>query len=255
MEKNFAYKSKKTNKFSHSKLRGIIFGLFLLAAGLILILGNFNFIDKELFKYIFSWQSLLIILGILLLAGGIKQHWFGSLILITIGGVFLFEEIYKLKTGLANMIWPAILIIIGIAILIKMFSSKNKLKHIAKTDKNLSGEVNNEDFIDCSKVFSVANILVKSQNFKGGSASFVFGGGEIDLRQAQLAEGLNILKLECVFGGLKILVPNTWDVSIETSSVFGGFNDEREINIDNIDKTKKLLIKAEAVFGRAELCN
>ncbi|MDD3860332.1 MAG: DUF5668 domain-containing protein [Bacteroidales bacterium] len=258
MKKFHHHSEFKCHKHPHSKLMGFVFGFFLLAAGTLLLLGNAGVIDKSLFKYIFSWQSLLIAFGILLLSGGVRKHWFGSLILITIGSLFLLDEIYTFKTGIANMIWPAILVIIGIGVMIRIFIPKKTSWNMSKDSfkSGLSEEVNSEDYFDVSKVFSGGNLVVKSQNFKGGSASFVFGGGEIDFRQAQLSEGTNILKLECVFGGVKMFIPETWDVSLETTGVFGGFNDERRhVNLENIDKTRKLIIKAEAVFGGGEIIN
>lgn len=248
----------KYSKHPHTKASGFVFGLFLLAAGTLLLLGNAGIIDKSLFKYIFSWQSLLIAVGIVFLSGGIRRHWFGALVMITIGSLFLLDEIYTFKTGVSNMIWPAILVIVGIAIMIKIFlPKKTHHKRIGnKSGSGFSEEINSEDYFDVSKVFSGGNIVVKSQNFKGGNASFVFGGGEIDFRQAQLAEGTNILKIECVFGGAKIFVPDTWDLSIETSGVFGGFTDDRHsVNLEKIDKTRKLVIKGETVFGGGEILN
>ncbi|HNQ68984.1 MAG TPA: DUF5668 domain-containing protein [Bacteroidales bacterium] len=248
----------KCSKHPHSKVRGFVFGFFLLAAGTLLLLGNAGVIDKTLFKYIFSWQSLLIALGVIFLSGGIRKHWFGALVLITIGTLFLLDEIYTFKTGIANMIWPAILVIVGIAVMVKIFLPKKSHWNIPQDGfrGGLSEETNSEDYFDISKVFSGAHTVVKSQNFKGGNASFIFGGGEIDFRNAQLSEGTNILKLECIFGGVKIFVPDTWDVSLETTGIFGGFSDERRhLNIENIDKSRRLVIKGEAVFGGGEISN
>jgi predicted membrane protein len=232
------YSERKCGGKSHSKTRGVVFGLLLLAAGTTLILGNTGVIDKSLFDYIFSWQSLLIGFGIFILSGGIRDHWFGSLIMITVGSLFLLDEIYQFKTGVANMIWPAILIIIGIAVIVRIFIPKKPKCNFNKEDytTGMAEEVSSDDYINVSRVFSGANLVVKSQSFKGGKASFVFGGGEFDLRGAQLAEGINILKIECVFGGVKIFLPENWDVSLETSGVFGGFADERRrVQIENVD--------------------
>jgi len=243
---------------SNSKTRMAVFSLLLVSAGVILILGNVGVIDKDLFEYIFSWQSLLIAFGILSLAGGLRKHWFGATIMISVGGIFLYDSIYSLDTGTINMIWPALLIILGLVIMVKVFiPSKNKeFKHDFGNFSGHKSEVNNDEYIDLSRVFSGTNVMIKSENFKGGKASFVFGGGEIDLRSAKLAEGINILKIECVFGGVKILLPEDWDVTLETSGVFGGFNDDRRHTpLDNIDRSRKLLIKAEAVFGGGEIFN
>ncbi len=240
---------------SHSKYRLVAISLMLLLSGVLLILGNSGIIDKAYFEYIFSWQSLLIAVGILLLSGGVREHWFGAMIMMSIGGVFLYDEIYTMQIGNANTIWPFLLIIIGLGLLIKIFlPNKNRIYN-----KKISGgkrEITNDEYIDVSRVFSEANLMIQSESFKGGKASFVFAGGVIDLRSAKLAEGINILKIECVFGGIKIFLPEDWDVSLETSGVFGGFNDDRRhVQIENLDRTKKLIIKAEAVFGGGEIYN
>lgn len=249
--------STKCGRRPKSKLRSFIFGFFLLAAGTLLILGNAGIINKNVFDYIFSWQSLLIVFGIITLSGGVREHWFGAMIMITIGSLFLLDEVYEFRTGVANMIWPAILIIIGIGVIAKIFIPKRIISESQPDRKSsFKEEVSSDDYINVSRVFSGVNMFVKSQSFKGGNASFVFGGGEFDLRGSQLAEGINILKLECVFGGVKIKLPDNWDVSLETSGVFGGFSDERRhIQIENIDRTRKLIIKGEAVFGGGEITN
>lgn len=235
------------------KLKLLLISIFLLGSGVILILGNMGEIPRYIIRYIFSWQSLLIALGILNLTGNIRSNWFGSFILISIGSIFLIDDIVT-KPGNTGNIWPLVLIVIGIALIIKLVIPKNR----KKKDKysGISEEYSNDDFLNISKVFSGSDIYIKSQRFQGGKVSFVFGGGEIDLRGTKLAEGTSILKIDCVFGGVKLLIPNTWDVSIEASGVFGGFSDERRhLPIDEIDKTRKLIIKADAVFGGGEISN
>jgi predicted membrane protein len=235
-----------------------ILSFFLLSSGAILLLGNLSIIDKDIFEYIFSWQSLLIAFGILILSGGIRDHWFGSFVMISVGGLFLADEIFVIEADISSMIWPALLMLLGIGIVLRIFFPKSK-KIWNKAGPDFSAnanEINCDEYINVSRVFSGTNLLVQSNNFKGGKASFIFGGGEIDLRNAQLAEGINIIKIECIFGGVKIFLPENWDVTLETTGVFGGFSDERRhVAIDNLDRTKKLVIKAEAVFGGGEISN
>ena len=257
MENYKRNQEKKKALKKHRSIRLIVFGLFVLLAGVSMLLTNIGFLQAEIHNYIFSWQSLLIALGILFISGGFRRHWFGGLVLITIGTVFLIDMIYGETLGLKNLIWPIILMVVGLAILIRIFLPKSKdccfkTHIICDMDKNSSSD----DYLESERVFSGVNFKVDSQNFKGGNVSFVFGGGEIDFNDAKLAEGINRLKIECVFGGVKIRVPENWDVTIESSGVFGGFSDERKrVPYESIDREKKLIIKIESVFGGGELTN
>ncbi len=239
-------------------IRNVLIAVFFLSAGVILLLRNFGLISNDIIKYIFSWQSLLIALGILVLSSGFRKKWLRGFILISIGAIFLIDEIYGLKYGTANLFWPIILIFIGILIVVKIFirSSNLDTKNTSKYSPLIDEQFSSNDYINISRVFSGANTIITSQNFKGGKVSFVFGGGELDFRGASLSEGINILKVECVFGGVKIILPENWDVSLETSGVFGGFSDERRhINLSNVETKGKLIIKGEAVFGGGEIIN
>jgi predicted membrane protein len=72
------------------------------------------------------------------------------------------------------------------------------------------------------------------------------------LRSAELPEGDSIVRIKCVFGGVVLLVPETWYVDIRTSSIFGGAADSRLKN-GATDKTRKLIIAGECVFGGCEI--
>ncbi|HOK37836.1 MAG TPA: DUF5668 domain-containing protein [Bacteroidales bacterium] len=238
--------------------RNVLVAIFFLSAGVILLLRNFGIISYDIIKYIFSWQSLLIAFGLLVLSNGFRKKWFKGFILISIGAIFLIDEIYGLKYGTANLFWPIILIFIGILIVVKIFTRSSNIdkKNTSKYSPLIDELFSSNDYINISRVFSGVNTIITSQNFKGGKVSFVFGGGELDFRGAALSEGINILKVECVFGGVKIILPENWDVSLETSGVFGGFSDERRyIKLSNVETKGKLIIKGEAVFGGGEIIN
>ncbi|HPG34413.1 MAG TPA: LiaF-related protein, partial [Lentimicrobium sp.] len=78
-----------------------------------------------------------------------------------------------------------------------------------------------------------------------------FGGTKLDLTQCQLAPGNNYLEMIAIFGGSTLIVPNDWNVKVESFNAFGGFADKRR-NL-NIDISKTLVIKGATVFGGGEL--
>ncbi|MDL2262102.1 cell wall-active antibiotics response protein [Bacteroidales bacterium OttesenSCG-928-I21] len=242
------------NRRCARSFRPLVISLLLLASGVLLILGNMGKMSEEIMGYIFSWQSLLIAVGLINISGGTRSHWFASFIIIAIGVLFLVDEIYVIETGKINIIWPMLLIILGISIIVKRYFPK---KNECERDLIVENcETRNDDYLQISKIFSGINLSVNSKNFQGGKLSFVFGGGEIDLRNVQLAEGMSVLKVECVFGGVKLYVPSNWDISVDSNGIFGGFTDERHFILnEDIDKSRKLIIKADAVFGGGEISN
>ena len=65
--------------------------------------------------FLFSWQMVLIVVGLLLLAGNRSA----GIILIVIGGVFLIPKILFLTPVAISFLFPALLIGIGIAMVAK----------------------------------------------------------------------------------------------------------------------------------------
>ena len=80
---------------------------------------NFFFPFKNLFHdlthFIFSWQIILIIVGLILMAG--KRS--AGIVLIVVGGIFLLPKIFILPGLTFSMFFPVLLIGLGIALIVK----------------------------------------------------------------------------------------------------------------------------------------
>ena len=232
-----------------------LIGILLLTSGIILYLGYEGIISEKALAMIFSWQTLLIVLGVCFMIVSRFRFWFLPTVMIIIGIIFLLE------TNIGNFsekIWAILLICFGFILLLKLIIPRHKKYYDGKLQSTKSSEqtVDTEDFIKKAANFSKFDIANESQNFRGGELHLVFSGGEIDLRKAQLADGINVLNIENVFSGVKIFVPADWDISFESIGVFGGINDKRKMVIyENINKSKKLIVKTEIVFGGGEILN
>ena len=109
-----------------------------------------------------------------------------------------------------------------------------------------------EGYINETNIFSGSKHRVVNQVFKGGRVSNIFGGTEIDLTQATLAEGRNELIIECIFGGVTLIVPSDWKVVLNMSSIMGGFSDKR-MYIKESSDSRILIVKGTAIFGGGEI--
>jgi len=247
---------KKRHKRNH-RITLLFTGCLLLFSGIILYLSNCKFISEEHLNLIFSWQSLLFVIAIFILIISKFRFWFFPTILIIVSGVFFIEEF---NNGIVVENFPSIsLIVVGLLIILRIIiPSKKGFCAKCKSKDNFSQDCSAiyDEFIKREINFSKINYICESKNFKGGNIKLNFSGGDIDFRNTELAAGINVLKIECVFSGIKIFVPQNWDISFESSGVFGGMNDNRHLLVyDKIDKDKKLIIKCEFVFSGGEIFN
>ena len=104
-------------------------------------------------------------------------------------------------------------------------------------------------------VFGGGDRIINSQQFKGGKITHIFGGSKIDFTRGKLAPGKNHLEVVLIFGGTKLIVPESWDVRMEVTSVFGGFSDKRVKSMVVSDTDRSLLITGVNVFGGGEIVN
>ena len=231
----------------------LLFGANIIFIGIMLLFKNTGIIHWHLYNIIFSWQTLLIGLGLIFVVG--NHSSITGVVLISIGGFFLLPRIFpSLPFDFSHLFWPIILIIVGIAILLKR-TSKNEFKlNIETSSQNESTESSDFDYLNEIAIFGGSKHQVLNKNLKGGKITAIFGGAELDFRPAKLAEGSKLLEVNCLFGGVSMIVPQDWNVQINVVSIMGGFADKRFIPAEfNADSNKTIVIKGVAIFGGGEI--
>ncbi len=213
----------------------IVIGIILIFMGVAALLDNFDFLDLyipyEIYDFIFSWETVFIIIGLVMFYTNRKS---AGIIFVAVGLFGYFPEF-----------WPLVLVFIGVYILYrKDLESKN------------SDDFTENDFIDDVAIFGGSKKIISSQNFGGGKTTAVFGGSEYDLRDAALAEGNNVIDVFAIFGGSTFLISEKWNVNIDIIPIFGGFKDKRKTSPD-IEKMndRSLTIKGLVIFGGGEIRN
>jgi len=107
-------------------------------------------------------------------------------------------------------------------------------------------------------VFGGCERRYTGQHFVGGKAVSIFGGVELDFRDADMDDEA-VLEINCIFGGVEIQVPPNWRVHSRSLPVFGGFEDKsgRKANLDPNQevKMKTLVVTGIVVFGGVEISN
>jgi hypothetical protein len=101
---------------------------------------------------------------------------------------------------------------------------------------------------------------IVAKNFVGGEIVAVFGGFEIDLREADILGSVAEIEIFTIFGGGEIRVPPNWEIVMETVGIFGGCDDRTRhpdfpiagaLPADGsaAPQPKRLIVKGVAIFG------
>lgn len=219
-------------------------GLIFILVGILYLLGNLDIISWRFRDLIFQWENILIIVGISLLFN--KENFRKGLILVALGIFLSLDEWFYIDINIFDL-WPIGLVVIGIVLITR------------KTETNESNFSNNNNFdsdrLDDTAIFGGGDKVVNSLAFKGGSLTAIFGGSNIDLTQAKLADGKQVIDVLYVFGGSKIRVPQDWQVEMNVTGIFGGMSDKRKFIDTQTDPSKRLYIKGTAIFGGADVTN
>jgi predicted membrane protein len=107
-------------------------------------------------------------------------------------------------------------------------------------------------------VFGSVNRRVQTQQFEGGKVDVVFGSVELDFTEAAIScpDHTAVLDVNAVFGGVEIAVPRNWKVVMKTAAVLGGCDDRTipprpEPGVE----TQTMVVTGAAVFGGIEIRN
>ncbi len=238
----------------------IIAGLILIAVGAVFLLRKMDFYFPD---WLFSWPTLLILVGIY---SGVKHKFRNNAWIFLIGiGIFFLVQDYAPDIQSRRFLVPIFIIVVGIILILRpnrRFYGERISEKFANKDWSRTGNwqaygsdkgTDSNDYLNINSVFSGVQRTILSKNFQGGKISCVFGGAEIDLTQADFT-GTTILRLEAVFGGIKLIVPPHWQVINEIDGVFHGVEDKRRAPAGAYnDINKTLLLKGSAVFGGIEI--
>ncbi len=223
----------------------VVIGLVFLTLGAFLLADKFDVIPFSLNRYIFTWQSLIIAIGLISLAK--NESRVTGIVLISIGAFFLTAKILGFHYPFRIFFWPAVFIAIGLILIFQR-------GYCHRSRFGMSKGVTDMDFIDDVAIFGGSEQKVMSKSFKGGKVSNIFGGSTFDLTDAELAPGRNILDMFCLFGGSKIIVPPTWKVKIEVTAIFGGYSDKRRnAPKSNESSESEFVIRGVVIFGGGEI--
>ena len=219
------------------KISKIIWGALLIVCGVLFALNAFDITHFNIFFD--GWWALFIIVPCFIGLFTEKDKW-GNLFGILIGVLLLLcaRDILSFST-LWKIIIPFIIIRIGIRIIV------GATKKERSAQPKISGDMKRT-----TAVFSGSEINFAGKIFEGATLSAVFGGIECDLRGA-LIEKDCVINAAAVFGGIDITVPDTVNIEVNGSSIFGGVSELK--HNPHIEGAPTIYINAGCAFGGVDI--
>lgn len=209
-------------------------GIILIALGAGFLLDQLDIISFTTLISIY-WPVFIILIGANhTFTKGHSTSW--GIVLILVGLFFLLRNLDLFPSDIGKYFWPVLLIVIGVVIIF----GRPRHDGLARYK---------DDILNHFVVFSGLEGKCVSKDFKGGSATVVFGGIDIDLRDANLSEEGAFLDLVAVFGGIDLKVPDNWKVIVKGTPIFGGWENKTRTPDNPGENQPTLNIKCLVMFG------
>jgi predicted membrane protein len=225
-----------------SAAQGVVGGAVVVVVGLLLLLNNMHIIRvRDFWDF---WPLILVVFG---LARIVESRTPASLVwggLVASAGGVLFLENLNLVTLDFSFIWPLVLIAFGLTLLWKALDRQRLL---ASGGADTSSPSSSSSL---AAVFSGGKRRMTTPDFRGLDVLALFGGFEVDLRESRIEVDQAVIDVNAMFGGVKLLVPYNWTVTVKGFGMFGAFEDKTvPPRADPGSKPQHLVVTGVSIFG------
>ena len=217
----------------------LVLGLFALVAGALLLFDNLGLIAA--WDYLRFWPVALVVVGLIKLVQPYGSRVGGVLFLVA--GLWLLADELGYAEFDFHYVWPVLLLVIGLHLVSRELSRRVGRQRAPDTASD----------IDAFAIMGGVKRASASQHFRGGSCTAVMGGCELDLRQAVIGEGSEaVIDTFAMWGGVEILVPESWSVELKGIPIMGSFDDYTRHPVGG---GQRLIVKGMAIMGGVEVKN
>ncbi|WP_340100229.1 LiaF transmembrane domain-containing protein [Salinibaculum salinum] len=214
----------------------LLLGALIVLVGIVLLADTTGLFDTAfLFDYI---PSLFVLLGVYALVRSGFRNIFGPFVIITLAAVWQLTTLDIIEGADLIDFWPVFIILFGLSLVLSQFRSPP-----AKTGSS---------HVTGFGIFGGSEKRVTTSKFTGANLTAIFGGAEIDLREAGIAQPPAHVSAIALFGGVEVTVPEEWNVDIDVLPIFGGASDERR-RTERTHEEVDLVVTGFAAFGGVEV--
>ena len=217
----------------------LLLGLAIVALGVLFLLDSSEVLnaDRAVDRW---WPMLIVAAGVFTLLERPASVVRGVL-LTGAGAILLLFTTDLLEESAWSYVWPALLIVAGMVIIAR------------RSGRTIPSGTSQEDVVRSTTVFGGPKIVSTSQRFRGAWLTAVFGGITLDLCDALPATGGASVNATVAFGGVDILVPKGWRISIRSTPIFGGIEDKTDHSGAPAPDAPALHVDAVTLFGGVDV--
>ena len=216
------------------------FGITIAALGGVLLLRNLEIIKFDSWNVFWGtvWAAGLVLAGLMTIFSSRRASlrvW--GLLLMTIGVSIGLGAYGVINISIWKIFWPVMLIAIGLMVSIGSGGRK-------RSKKSAAADSGSEKIA----IFYGEESRVKG-DYTGGSVTAIFGGVELDLRQAKVKDGA-VIDVFTFCGGVNINMPDDVIVKNEVHGILGGSEDK---TVSKSSAKKTIYLRGECVLGGLEV--
>jgi len=210
----------------------LLLGAVIVLVGIVLLLRTTDVYQVDwVLQYV---PSLFVLLGIYALVVSGFRNIVGASIVILVAGAWQLVTLGYLEADQLWELWPLLIVLFGVSILLGQYRSRS-----TPTES---------DHPTALALFGGSEPRSQSKQFTGADVTALFGGVELDLREAAVKDPPAHVSATVAFGGAEIVVPPDWNVRLDVLPLFGGASDERTRNPDEHEEVD-LVVTGLALFG------
>jgi Domain of unknown function (DUF5668)/Cell wall-active antibiotics response 4TMS YvqF len=218
----------------------LVIGFGILVLGLLWTLDNLDVLESEPITR--WWPAVLIVIGAVQLLDR-RPNKVGPVILMIVGTVLVLRRADLVDISIGDLI-PLGIAVLGAKLIWDAVSRRRALP---------AAVGDGESTVHAFAMMAGLSRKNTSRDFRGGDANAIMGGVELDLRDAQIADGATVvLDVFAFWGGIEIFVPSHWRIEGNVLPIMGALEDNTKITGDT---GPRVVVRGTAIMGAVEVKN
>ena len=210
----------------------LLFGGIVVLLGILLLLDTTGVVPTR--SALLYAPSLFVLVGAWALVQSRFRNLVGPVVLIGVAGAWQLVALDYATVDQVVAFWPVLVIAFGLSVLMGQFRSA-----VRETDDAFTGAF---------AAFGGVEKRNTSKQFAGADLTAMFGGTELDLRDAEITDRPAQVNAVALFGGVEVVVPREWNVRMDVLPVLGGAADDRA-RTERRNEDLDLIVTGFAAFG------